>query len=203
MKDFQFITNSHSSFIEELYKDFLNNPNEVDPEYKKFFEGFDFANSQLANLPKAETEKVNSLVAESSNYQITKSSNLDKEFAVYQLIRAYRKRGHLVSNTNPIKKRKDRHANLELSHFGLTDADLETEFSAGNFCGIQLTKLKDIVGFLKSVYTSTVGIEFTYINNEEICNWVREEFEKTMLNDIALEKGNIFLFFQKISESLV
>ena len=43
MKDFQYITGSHPQYIESLYTDFTKDPNSVDPEMKKFFEGFDFA----------------------------------------------------------------------------------------------------------------------------------------------------------------
>lgn len=201
MKDFQFVTNSHPSYIEELYKEFVANPQNVDPEYKKFFEGFDFASTKVA------VEDSVSKVANSNNSSTQQPSNipttssLDKEFAVYQLIRAYRKRGHLVSNTNPIRKRKDRHANLELEHFGLTDADLEKDFSAGQFFGLGKTKLKDIISHLQTVYTSTVGIEYTYINNEEMCKWVQDEFEKVMLNDISLEKKKRIL--EKLNEGVI
>ena len=60
----------------------------------------------------------------------------NKEFAVYRLIQAYRRKGHLIAKTNPIRERKDRHANLELSDFGLSDADLSTSFEAGKFIGL-------------------------------------------------------------------
>jgi len=195
MKDFSFVTNSHPGFVEELYKDFVNNPTSVDPELKKFFEGFDFAVSQQAQATSVSTNA--STPVSSTNTP----ANLEKEFSVYQLIRAYRKRGHLISETNPIRKRKDRHANLDLHHFGLTEADLEKEFNAGIFCGIQKTKLKDIVEYLKAIYTAAVGIEFTYINNEEICSWVQNEFEKVMMNDITLEKKKRIL--EKLNEGVI
>jgi len=195
MKDFSCVTNSHPGFVEELYKDFVNNPTSVDPELKKFFEGFDFAVSQQAQATGVSTNVFTPVSSTST------PANLEKEFAVYQLIRAYRKRGHLISETNPIRKRKDRHANLDLHHFGLTEADLEKEFNAGIFCGIQKTKLKDIVEYLKAIYTAAVGIEFTYINNEEICSWVQDEFEKVMMNDITLEKKKRIL--EKLNEGVI
>ena len=49
MKDFSYITSSHPAFIENLYQDFLQDPNSVDPDLKKFFEGFDFAVGQGKN----------------------------------------------------------------------------------------------------------------------------------------------------------
>jgi 2-oxoglutarate dehydrogenase E1 component len=96
MKDFQYITNAHPSYIENLYNDFVVNPESVDADMKKFFEGFDFA-------------VVNSLVSNEKNTPVSSAvllTNLDKEFAVYQLIQSYRKKGHLIANTNPLKKKR-------------------------------------------------------------------------------------------------
>ena len=118
MKDFQYITNSHPGYIEGLYNDFVKDPNSVDVDMRKFFEGFDFA---IANNSVSTT-----LNGKSDHTSIPLSTDLDKEFAVFRLIRAYRKKGHLVAKTNPIRERKDRLANLDLPAFGLSDADLST-----------------------------------------------------------------------------
>ena len=91
-------------------------------------------------------------------------TSLDKEFAVFRLIRAYRKKGHLVAKTNPIRERKDRHANLELSNFGLTDADLNTTFEAGKFVGLENATLQSILNHLQKCYTGNVGVQVGYIN---------------------------------------
>jgi len=182
MKDFSFITNSHPGYIEELYQGFVADPHSVDPELKKFFEGFDFAVSHANGSVKAAE---NGAVSPSA---VPAGAEMMKEFAVYQLVRAYRKRGHLLSTTNPIKKRKDRHAHLDLSYFGLSEADLDREFQAGTFFNLGVSKLRDIVDYLKRVYTGHVGIEYTYINNEEICRWVGTEFEKAMNATLPLEK---------------
>lgn len=195
MKDFSFITHAHPSYIEELYKEYTQHPEQIDPEFKKFFEGFDFAVSH-ANAAAQSAANNGSTISDS-----TSSANMQHEFAVYQLIRAYRKRGHLVSHTNPIRKRKDRKANLELSHFGLSETDLQKDFLAGKFCGIPHTKLSDIIAFLQSVYTATVGIEYTYINNEEICRWVEKEFEQSMQADLSLEKKKRIL--EKLNEGVI
>lgn len=184
MKDFSFVTNSHPSYIEELYNDFLDNPEQVDPEFKKFFEGFDFA---IAKENVLATSLVNG-ASKVTQIASVNSTDLRKEFGVYQLIRAYRKRGHLLSTTNPIKPRKDRHAHLDLDYFGLTDADLETDFQAGTFFNLGISKLKDIIAYHKKMYTGNVGIEYTYINNEEVCKWVGEEFEKVMNENLPLLK---------------
>src|SRR6476620_11378325 len=103
MKDFSYITQSHPAYIESLYKDYVQNPESVDPEFRKFFEGFDFAISSGVNGHAVAATEPSARVN-------VDGSQLEKEFAVYNLILAYRKKGHLVAHTNPIRKRKDRGA---------------------------------------------------------------------------------------------
>ncbi|HAN37403.1 MAG TPA: 2-oxoglutarate dehydrogenase E1 component, partial [Chitinophagaceae bacterium] len=147
MKDFSYITNSHPAYIESLYRAFEADPNSVDADLKKFFEGFDFA----VNIGAVSDVKT------SANGTAVSAGNLSKEFAVYQLIQAYRKKGHLIAKTNPIRPRKDRKANLDLSYFGLSDADLATKFDAGKFIGLEQATLKDILAKLTKCYASSVG----------------------------------------------
>lgn len=199
MKDFSFVTGSHPSYIEEVYKDFVKDPAAVDPEWKKFFEGFDFAYNNGLQTNDSATDKKNGVVAH-SNGTVT-LPDMQKEFAVYQLIRAYRKRGHLISATNPIRKRIDRHAHLELKYFGLSDADLETEFASAQYFGMENAKLKDIVAHLQKIYTGSVGIEYTYINSEDICKWVEVEFEKVMNAELPLVKKKRIL--EKLNQGVI
>src|SRR5665647_2946875 len=104
MKDISYITSSHPAYIENLYNDFKNNPESIDEYLRKFFEGFDFALSSQNGSQKTGTLPL------TSDQSV---SNLDKEFGVYQLIIAYRNKGHLLAKTNPIRERKDRKANLD------------------------------------------------------------------------------------------
>src|SRR5947208_2913205 len=106
MKDFSYVTGPTPEYIESLYQDFVKDSTMVDPEWKKFFEGFDFAQS-------------NGNTITATNGAAIGGDQLVKEFGVYQLIRAYRKRGHLCATTNPIRPRKDRHPQLEPERYGL------------------------------------------------------------------------------------
>ena len=95
MKDFSFITHSHPAYIENLYKDFVQNPESVDPDYRKFFEGFDFAVGNIQNGNGKAADAVsgeNKLYAEPKQFQEVDANKLSKEFAVYSLIKAYRLR---------------------------------------------------------------------------------------------------------------
>lgn len=190
MKDFSFITASHPSYIENLYSDFKNDPNSVDEELRKFFEGFDFAVNSNGS---ATTEKRGAAA--------TTVTNLDKEFAVYRLIQAYRKKGHLISDTNPIRKRVDRKADLDLSFFGLSDADLNTVFEAGKFAGVGKATLKVIVDHLKKCYAGSVGVQFTYIRDVEKVEWLTNAIENTLQEPVPLDQKKRIL--QKLNEGVI
>src|SRR5688572_7150558 len=126
MKDFSYITNSSPAFIESLYKDYLKDPASIDPDLKKFFEGFDFAiNSSVAGANgKAKMAAGPEPVSSTTDWM--------QELKVYRLILGYRNKGHLIAKTNPIRERKDRGANIGLSFYGFTEADLDKTFQAGS-----------------------------------------------------------------------
>jgi len=195
MKDFSYITSSHPSYIENLYTDFKKNPESVDVDLRKFFEGFDFAVSNQNGHVKTSPATI---AAPSTGLSVT---NLDKEFGVYQLILAYRKKGHLIAKTNPIRERKDRHANLALSYFGLTDNDLQTEFVAGKFAGLGTTTLEKIIEHLKKCYTESVGVEFSSLNDPEKIDWIINAVEKTLQEAVPLEQKRRIL--EKLNEGVM
>ncbi len=205
MKDFQFITNSSPAYIEQLYQQYTTNPNSIDVEYKKFFEGYDFAVSNVttaasqnatANTTATQNGKASSIASQNSEPNSTALHNanaeptnaLDKEFAVYQLILAYRKIGHLAAKTNPIRERKDRGANLEYKNFGLAETDLTTTFAAGKFCGLNQATLQAIITHLQNCYTHHIGVEIASLNKQNRVDWLQHELEQTMAQPVPLEK---------------
>jgi 2-oxoglutarate dehydrogenase E1 component len=196
MKDFQYITNAHPSYIEGLYQDFVKDPNSVEPEMKKFFEGFDFAvsNNQLA------TGNGQSAILHHSPLT-TDSIDWMSEIRVYRMILGYRNKGHLLADTNPIRKRKDRGANLGLNFFGFTEADLDKTFAAGNLLGLGATTLKNIIAHLEKCYASHLGVEFKYISDQIKIDWLTNAIEKTMQQPLALEKKKRIL--QKLNEGVM
>ncbi len=139
--DFSFISNAHPQFIEGLYTDYLRNPDGIDPEWASFFKGFDYAVDRNGGSALSTTET-----------RSISSSQIAKEFAVFRMIRAYRKRGHLLATTNPIRPRKDRKPFLALADFGLNDSDLDTVFAAAQYVGKAGASLRDIIEFLKKTY---------------------------------------------------
>ncbi|MFM1775545.1 MAG: hypothetical protein RJA53_1155 [Bacteroidota bacterium] len=194
MKDFSYITNSHPAFIEETYKAFVQDPSSVDPDLKKFFEGFDFAVSN-GHAGTGAASETTSTVANASGV------DWQKEINVYRLILGYRNRGHLLAKTNPIRPRKDRQANLDLSYFGLSDSDLSQTFQAGKFVGLGATSLKNILTHLQTCYTSSVGAEFKYISNKEKVSFLIAEMETNFTAPVHLEKKKHIL--EKLNQGVI
>lgn len=158
MDKFTFIGNADVTAIEHLYKEYRKNPESVDHEWLKFFEGIDFASTNFEN-----------------NGEIPE--NFQKEFKVINLINAYRSRGHLFTKTNPVRDRRTYAPNLALEHFGLTESDMDVVFQAGNEIGVGATPLRTIVNHLEAVYCQSIGIEFNYIREPERWAWLKHNIE--------------------------
>ena len=165
MGNYSFIANAHPAYIESLYARFLQNPDEVEEDWRLFFKGFEFGLS----------DKGEGL--ETSTSPSTAAINA-KEFKVMALINAYRFRGHLESDTNPIRKRRDRNAKLTITDFSLGEEDLDTVFQAAKECGMEKpSTLREIVAHLRRVYCGHIGFEFNYIQAREKRRWLRTRIE--------------------------
>jgi 2-oxoglutarate dehydrogenase E1 component len=197
MKDFSYITNSHPSFIEGMYQQFIQDPQSIDQDLKKFFEGFDFA---MQNGGSTKASETNVLAVESNSSQ-SLDSNWKKEISVYRLILGYRNKGHLIATTNPIRERKDRHANLDLSFFGLSEADLSTSFKVGELIGLGTTTLQNIITHLQKSYANNIGIEYKYISDQEKVDWLTNEMEHNFSEPIALDQKKRIL--EKLNQGVI
>lgn len=186
MKDFSFITNAHPTFVENLYRDFVSNPESVDPEFRKFFEGFDFA-------------VANATVAATSSTGV--SGDVIKELGAYRLVLGYRNKGHLIATTNPIRARRDRGANLDLAFFGLAESDMDKSFYAGTLLGLTNPTLRNIIAHLKRCYAANVGIEFKYISDQKKVDFLTREMEQEFLQPLSLDKKKRIL--EKLNQGVI
>ncbi len=192
MSDYTYISNADPSALEAILEQYQQNPESVDIGWKKFFEGFEFAQEKFPMLPDGAT----------SPSGASSGGLSQKEISVRNLIYAYRSRGHLRSTTNPVRQRKDRKPILDLHFFGLSDADLDTQFEAGHEIGIGKASLKKIIESLQYIYEGTVGFEYMYIRDPEKLKWLRDKIEKEALafDPTEKQKGRILA---KLNEAVV
>jgi multifunctional 2-oxoglutarate metabolism enzyme len=102
---------------------------------------------------------------------------VDKIARVIELIDAYRTRGHLMADTDPLNYRQRRHPDLDVLSHGLTLWDLDREFAVGGFGGKERMKLRDVLGLLRDSYCRTIGTEYMHIADPEQRNWLQERIE--------------------------
>ena len=159
MDKFSFLNSAHTSFFAEMYDQYLESPDSLEPSWKAFFQGFDFG-LESANI-----------TLEEKKFEVPE--NISKEFKVVNLIDAYRQRGHLFTITNPVRERRKYSPTLDIENFGLSKTDLDLVFSAGEVVGIGPDKLSNIIDHLKKIYCESIGLEYMYIRDPEKVKWIQ------------------------------
>ncbi|MDF1575245.1 MAG: 2-oxoglutarate dehydrogenase E1 component [Bacteroidales bacterium] len=159
MDDLSFLQSLNTEAIEELYRKYRDNPDSVDPSWHHFFQGFDLARRDYSH-PESE------------------SLTFDEEFKVLNLINGYRKRGHLFTETNPVRTRRKYFPTLDLENYGLSDENLDTAYWAGKEIGCGKATLRDIVDYLKQTYCGHIGSEYKFIRIPEKTSWLTTHIEQ-------------------------
>ncbi|MDT7538143.1 MAG: multifunctional 2-oxoglutarate metabolism enzyme, partial [Actinomycetota bacterium] len=110
--------------------------------------------------------------------QATAEGELDKATRVHELIHAYRVRGHLLADTDPLNFKVRSHPDLDVVNHGLSLWDLDREFPVGGFAGQRVKKLRDILGVLRDSYCRTVGLEYMHIQDPSEREWLQARVER-------------------------
>lgn len=160
MDNLDFLSGADPESIEEIYRRFKADKNSVDVSWRNFFQGFAFARRNYSDsdgIP----ERVR------------------KEFNVINLINGYRSRGHLFTDTNPVRERRKYSPTLAIENFGLEKSDLEETFQAGTQIGIGPATLKNIIAHLEQTYCRSIGAEFMFIRDPQKLKWLQDRMEKS------------------------
>mgnify|MGYP006191183663 CR=1 FL=1 len=172
MDRFSFLNAAHTAFFADLYEQYLQNPDSVEPSWRSFFQGFDFAQS---NYGSDEVAQQVAYVASGDTGEI--SEKMQKEFNVLKLIEGYRTRGHLFTKTNPVRDRRVHGPSLALENFGLSQTDLNTVFDAAKMVNMKPSSLADIIKHLENVYCQSIGVEFMYIRDPKVQDWIKNRLD--------------------------
>jgi 2-oxoglutarate dehydrogenase E1 component len=172
----------NAPFVEELYENYLDNPASVTDEWRDYFD-------KLAQLPGFVARDVphqpviNAFaeLAKQGGYRAAAVAPIDdkKQVGVLQLINAHRFLGDRWANLDPLKRQpRPDVRELEPSHYGLSDADLNTTFNSGSFRGVpEHATFGQIYDALKSTYCSSIGVEYMYISEIAEKRWLQERLE--------------------------
>lgn len=177
MDKFSFLNAVHAQFIDDLYEQYKKYPDALEPSWKAFFQGFDFALENYGEgevLPSGTSSSVVQQVA-TANQNGEIPAHIKKEFQVIDLIQAYRQRGHLFTKTNPVRERRKYAPTLDIENFGLSTADLNTKFSCATKIGMpKEATLQEIINRLQTIYCDSIGVEYMHMENVEEKKFIRK-----------------------------
>jgi 2-oxoglutarate dehydrogenase E1 component len=177
------LAGGNADYVESLYDAWLADTSSVPAEWSKYFETFKGRESgdvshtaAIARIEAAQKQRYTNGGAAAP----VSDEHARKQAGVLRLLTAYRSRGHLAANLDPLGLTEKMSApDLGLAFHGLGDADLDTEFDTGNYAGNgQRLKLRELLARLQQTYASTIGAEFMYISNHEQRNWIYSRLEQ-------------------------
>ena len=179
------LAGGNADYVESLYDSWLADASSVSPDWGRYFETFKGRESgdvshvpAIARIEAAQKQRRSG--ASAAPLSAGDDEHARKQAGVLRLLTAYRSRGHLAAELDPLGLTEKMPApDLGLAFHGLDDADLDTEFDTGNYAGNgQRLKLRELMTRLKKTYASTIGAEFMYISNHEQRNWIYSRLEQ-------------------------
>ncbi|MBC7989949.1 MAG: 2-oxoglutarate dehydrogenase E1 component [Luteimonas sp.] len=172
---------ANAAYIEDLYEQYLVAPDSVDPKWKAWFDGF--KGREAGDVPHSAVIDAIVAAGREAARGVIVAPNAGKggderDFAIGKLIIAYRSRGHLAADLDPLGLlEKNEAPDLTLGFHRLSEGDLDTEFGSGGVGGNERMKLRDLLALLKATYTGPIGVEFMHITDAEQRRWVYERLE--------------------------
>jgi 2-oxoglutarate dehydrogenase E1 component len=197
----------NAPYVEALYEQYLADPNSLDPKWREYFDSLakgarDTAHGPIREALAQRARESRTVVAAATPATSDVSA---KQGAVSRLIQVYANRGHLLSDIDPLGlMNRPVPEVLELSHFGLSEGDLDTEFYTGSRIDAipKRMKLRDIIAQLRHIYCSTIGAEFAHVSDSKERLWLLNRFQegrilnrfnneerKTILHDLTAAEG--------------
>ena len=192
-KKTSFLAGNNFEFINEFYADYIQDPTSLPESWRKFFDGlsddekiiYDNLNGpswspekkikkrKISFIDKKETEDN----IPEPNLKSIKQASKDSVRAI-MLIRAYRIRGHLIANLDPLSiQKKDEHPELKPESYGFTKNDYDRQIFLDGVLGIQYGNLNQILSILKKTYCSNIGYEFMHMGDPDEKSWIRNRIE--------------------------
>ncbi|NHN76458.1 2-oxoglutarate dehydrogenase E1 component [Azotobacter chroococcum] len=179
------LSGGNAAYVEELYELYLHDPNAVPEEWRTYFEKLPADAGTSTDVPHAPVRDQFVLLAKNQRRaQPVATSSVStehekKQVEVLRLIQAYRTRGHQASQLDPLGLwQRTAPSDLSITHYGLTNADLDTTFRTGElYIGKEEATLREILQALQETYCRTIGAEFTHIVDSEQRNWFAQRLE--------------------------
>lgn len=203
-----FLYGGNADYIEELHAQYLKNPNAFDEQWKEFFTALSDENDVIqknangaswekSNWPQVANDETtaafdgnwgkvaqnlgNKIKAKAKGAEISEASiqlATRDSINAFMLIRAYRTRGHLHAELDPLKiAAQPDHEELHLINYGFKEEDLDRKIFIDGTLGLEFATLREIITILRDVYCSTIGYEYMHISDLDQRKWLQERIE--------------------------
>jgi 2-oxoglutarate dehydrogenase E1 component len=180
-----FLYGGNGGFIEELYGRYLDDPATIDPSWRSYFDELGqesqllFQRSRSAREPRPDGRAAAPAAGAIVDFEGERAKRLILEhLRVVMLIRAYRVRGHLLADLDPLGLARNlHHPELDPASYGFTEADLDREFFLDSVLGLEKATLREIVRILRQTYSAKIGVEFMHIQDPEQKAWIQAVME--------------------------
>ena len=226
MLDTLFLDGGNAFYLEQMQARYAANPNSVDPSWQSYFASL---GEEAANAKKnaegptwkrgdwpadsadeltsaltgdwgtdATAEKVTSRMAGASDEDVRQATK--DSLRALMIIRAYRMRGHLIANLDPLGLNVlDPHPELDPATYGFNDADMDREIFIDGVLGLETASLNRILEILRRTYCSTFGMQFMHISDPEEKSWLQQRIEGPD-KEISFSKEGRRAILQKLIE---
>ena len=176
---------SNADFVDDLYRKYLADPASVGDDWRIFFAGFDLA----AGMPKAKPSTNGAAPAarivpaapvdsvDEARHALRRGPAAPPTVGVFDLIHSYRELGHLIADLDPLGDNQTSHPLLDLSQFGLSDADRSRSLEIPSFKAKPIARVGELIDHLHSTYCGSVAVEYMSIQNKTQRDWIQERIE--------------------------
>jgi len=173
---------NNASFVEDLYEQYLENPDSVPESWQKKFSEIRQLNQH--DIPHSPIVERFAQLAVSSPGRLAKlqgftEESVKKQSAVARLINQYRMKGHQIADNNPLGKDIHIPPDLEPAYYGLAEPDMDTLFHTGNLYGKDRMPLRKIITTLKDIYCGSIGTEYMHIVDTDAKRWIQTKLESS------------------------
>jgi 2-oxoglutarate dehydrogenase E1 component len=193
-KKTSFLAGNNSEFINEFYADYISDPSSLPLGWRKFFDGLSedeklvydnlkgpsWGPKKKIKEPLTRLEKNKKVDEENSielNLKSIKQASKDSVRAI-MLIRAFRIRGHLIANLDPLSiQKQEEHSELKPESYGFSKSDYNRKIFLDGVLGLEYADLNQILKILKKTYSSNIGYEFMHMGDPEEKSWIRDRIE--------------------------
>lgn len=200
---------ANSVYIEELYERYLTDPTSVDESWQGYFKSMKNGANETVTLHPSWTDSITKVIGAVSEEEQTEKAKATKgkgsaisaealekaaqeSVRISMMIRAYRVRGHLLANLDPLGLEDNgTHSELDPKTYGFTDEDMDHEIYVGGSLGVKSATVREVVNILRKTYCQNIGWEFMHIQDPDQKLWIQKHIEGGIPHFSAEQKKEI------------